>query len=315
MLRPSFRPLLRLLPASLPVLALLAVLAPMAQARAESVVERAARTGELVLAGSPDMPPLLSLDAQGQLQGYGVLVAGTIQAQLSAAVGRPLKLRFQPISDPAALGQSLAEGKVDLVCGVPFSWERDMTVDYTLPIALSGLRLLAPAGRFDGSPAALAGRRIGVVANSLAETELRGMQPAAVAVRFPNLAAAFKALQAGQVQGVIGDTLLLANQTRAAGAQGLALTPDLPYERYAVACALPENDSAFRNLANLAIAQLLQGYVDGQPEAVAAVDRWVGPSSSLRLSQEQIRTYFETVLLGVEAIRPLPVAAGSSSAR
>jgi polar amino acid transport system substrate-binding protein len=154
-----------------------------------------------------------------------------------------------------------------------------------------------------------------VVANSLAETELRGMQPAAVAVRFPNLAAAFKALQAGQVQGVIGDTLLLANQTRAAGAQGLALTPDLPYERYAVACALPENDSAFRNLANLAIAQLLQGYVDGQPEAVAAVDRWVGPSSSLRLSQAQIRTYFETVLLGVEAIRPLPVAAGSSSAR
>ena len=297
------------------MLALLAVLAPTAQARAESVVERAAQTGELVLAGSPDMPPLLSLDAQGQLQGYGVLMAGTIQAQLSAAVGRPLKLRFQPISDPAALGQSLAEGKVDLACGVPFSWERDMTVDYTLPIALSGLRLLAPAGRFDGSPAALAGRRIGVVANSLAATELRGMQPAAVAVGFPNLAAAFKALQAGQVQGVIGDTLLLANQARAAGAQGLALTPELPYERYAVACAVPENDSAFRNLANLAIAQLLQGYVDGQPEAVAAVDRWVGPSSSLRLSQDQIRMYFETVLLGVEAIRPLPVAPGPSSAR
>ena len=309
------RPFLRLLPASLPVLAVLAVLAPMAQARAESVVERAARTGELVLAGSPDMPPLLSRDAQGQLQGYGVLVAGTIQAQLSAAVGRPLKLRFQPITDPAALGQSLAEGKVDLACGVPFSWERDMTVDYTLPIALSGLRLLAPAGRFDGSPAALAGRRIGVVSNSLADTELRGMQPAAVAVGFPNVSAAFKALQAGQVQGLIGDTLLLANQARTAGVQGLALTPNLPYERYAVACAVPENDSAFRNLANLAIAQLLQSYVDGQPEAVAAVDRWVGPASALRLTHEQIRTYFETVLLGVEAIRPLPVAAGSSSAR
>ena len=117
------------------------------------------------------------------------------------------------------------------------------------------------------------------------------------------------------MQGVIGDTLLLANQARAAGAQGLALTPEMPYERYAVACAVPENDSAFRNLANLAIAQLLQGYVDGQPEAVAAVDRWVGPSSSLRLSQDQIRMYFETVLLGVEAIRPLPVAPGPSSAR
>ena len=135
---------------------------------------------------------------------------------------------------------------------------------------------------------------------------------AAVVVAVPNLAAALEALRSGQAEGVIGDSLLLAQRTRSAGARALALTPNLPYERYAVACVLPENDSSFRNLANLAIARLLQGYLDGQPAAVAAIDPWVGPPSALKLSQQQIRAYFETVLLGVEAIRPLPAAPASA---
>lgn len=292
-------------------LALVALFSPLAQARAEGVVERAARTGTLVLAGSSSTPPLLSLDAQGQPQGYGVEVARRIAAELSTAVGRPVSLRFEALADAATLGERLAGGQVDLACGVPFSWERDMVVDYSLPIALSGLRLLAPSGRFDGSPGALAGRSIGVLKDSLAETELKGMQPAAKAVGFASLSAAVAALRAGQVDGVIGDTLLLASLVRGSGAKGLALTPEEPYERYAVACVLPENDSAFRNLANLAIARLLQGYLDGEPQAVAAVNRWVGPGSDLGLPEVLIRAYFETVLLGVEAIRPLPAAAAN----
>ncbi len=82
--------------------------------------------------------------------------------------------------------------------------------------------------------------------------------------------------------------------------------PAEPYESYAVACIVPENDSAFRNLVNLAIARLLQGYLDGSPAEVAALNRWVGPGSTLNRSPEQIRGYIESVLLSVEAIRPLP---------
>jgi len=312
--RPLPRPVLSIpsrLRAGIAALGLLALLAPVAQARAEGVVDRVARTGQLVLIGDPAQPPLLSRDGQGQPQGYGVVVARRIAAELAAAVGRPVSLRFQPVTDPATLGQRIAQGKADLACGVPFSWERDMTVDFSLPIGLSGLRLLAPAGRFDGAPEALAGRAIGVVRDSLAETELRGMQPAARVVPFPTLAEAVTALLAARVEGVIGDSSLLAGLVNARGASGLALTPELPYERYAVACLVPENDSPFRNLANLAIARLLQDYLDGQPEAVAAVDRWLGPGSALKLPQDRIRAYFETVLLGVEAIRPLPAATAS----
>jgi polar amino acid transport system substrate-binding protein len=286
----------------------------MAQARAESVVDRVARNGELVLVGIPEVSPLLNLNAKGEPQGYGMAVARQIRAELSTAVGRPVTLRFQPVKDPAILFETIATGKADLACGVPFTWERDSQLDFSMPIGLSGLRLLAPVGRFDGAPAGLKGHRIGVVADSLAAGELLGMQPAAIAVPFPNLGAAVAALKAGSVEGVIGDSLVLASQAHSQGATGLSLTPQAPYERFAVACLLPENDSAFRNLVNLAIARLLQGYLEGQPEAVAAIDPWIGPGSTVNLPADGIRAYFETVLLGVEALRPIPPAAAPGGA-
>ena len=277
-------------------------------AQAEGVLDRVARTGRLQLEGMADQPPLLTLDRQGQPQGYAVLVADRVAALLSQALGRPVQLGFQNLSDPAQLAERLGSGQADLACGLMFTWARENTLDFTLPIGVSGLRLLAPAGRFTGAPEALAGRRIGVIADSLAETELRGMQPAAKVVTFADLPAALTALTSGQVEGVIGDSSMLAGLIRQRGLRDLALIPDMPYERYAVACAVPENDSAYRDLVNRAIAQLLQGYVDGEPQTVAAVDRWIGPGSALNLPQDRIRGVFDGLLMGVEALRPVSSA-------
>ena len=277
-------------------------------AQAEGVLDRVARTGRLQLEGMADQPPLLTLDRQGQPQGYAVLVADRVAGLLSQALGRPVQLGFQNLSDPAQLAERLGSGQADLACGLMFTWARENTLDFTLPIGVSGLRLLAPAGRFSGAPEALAGRRIGVIADSLAETELRGMQPAAKVVTFTDLPAALTALTSGQVEGVIGDSSMLAGLVRQRGLSGLALIPDMPYERYAVACAVPENDSAYRDLVNRAIAQLLQGYVDGEPQTVAAVDRWLGPGSALNLPQDRIRGVFDGLLMGVEALRPVSSA-------
>lgn len=286
-----------------------------AAALAEGAVQRAARTGQLVMSGFADLPPLMVVGPQGQASGYGILVADRIAAELSRAVGKPVTVRFAPVGDPASLVDGITKGQADLACGFPFSWELDMRVDFSLPIGLSGLRLLAPAGRFDGNPAALAGRRIAVVRQSLGETELKGMQPKVMAVPFNTLQAALAALKAGRVDGVVGDTTVLAGLVRQQGLQGLALTPDFPYEAYAVSCVLAENDSAFRNLVNLAIARLLTGYLDGQPDTVAAVNRWLGPGSAVGLPEAAIRTSFEAVLLGVETIRPIPDDQAAPTAR
>jgi polar amino acid transport system substrate-binding protein len=127
-------------------------------------------------------------------------------------------------------------------------------------------------------------------------------------VAYADLPAAFSALSSGAVEGVIGDSALLAGLVRQRGLNGLVLTPATPYERYAVACAVPENDSAYRDLVNRAIAQLLQAYLDGEPQAVAAVDRWLGPGSALNLPPERIRGVFDGLLMGVEALRPVSSA-------
>jgi len=303
--RPS---LSRLLPAGLlPAALLLATsLAPASAARAEGVVQRVVRTGQLVLAGPADAPPLVSTDANGEAQGYAVAVARIVQARLDLVTGKPVKLRFLPVSSTADMAASVASGKADLACGVPFRWDQDANVDFTLPIGLSGLRLLAPSGRFDGSPAGLRGRRIGVVAGSLGDSQLRGMQPQAVAVPFPSSAAAVAALIAGKVDGVIGDSLLLRNLARSQNAGNLVLTPEESYQHYAVSCVVPQDDSAFRDVVNLSIAGLMQSYLDGVAEAVALVHHLVGPDSSVAVPAETIRVYFENVMLGVEPIRPLP---------
>ena len=301
---------LRLTPVAL---ALLAAVLPATAARAGAVLQRVATTGELVVGSEPQLPPLSFLDSKGQPAGYGVEVVRRIQAELSTALGRPITVRFESVGDPAELVRRVGKGELALACGVPFSWARDAQLDYTLPIGLSGIRVLAPAGRIDGSAASLLGRRIGAVPGSLGEAVLQGIQPQARAVPFPSLGEAVVALQAGQLDGVMGDTNLLTGKANSLGATGLVVTPEQPFERYAVGCVVPENDSAFRDLANLAIARLLQGYVDGQPEAVASIDRWVGPQGVLGVPSERIRTYFESVLLNHEAIRPQGPAAASAA--
>lgn len=275
--------------------------------RAEGVLPRVARSGQLQLVGLPNQPPILSLDGQGQPHGYAVVVAERVRALLAQTLGRPVRLNFQASGgDGEQVYQSLQNGSADLACGVPFSWARAATVDFSVPIGVSGLRLLAPAGRFSGDPQGLGGRRIGVVRDSLAENELRGMQPAATVVPFGGLGEAVAALGGGAVDGVIGDTVLLKGLVQQRGLSSYALTPEAPYERYGLVCAMPDNTSAFRNLVNLAITRLQQDYIDGDPRTVALVDRWLGPGSAINLPQNQIRTIFDNLLMGVEALRPVP---------
>jgi polar amino acid transport system substrate-binding protein len=238
-----------------------------------------------------------------------VLVAERIAAELSRAVGRTVTVRFQPVPAGSSALQAISSGKADLACGLPFSWEQDMRIDHSLAIGLSGLRLLAPAGRFDGSPAGLAGRSIGVVRGSLAEGELMGMQPKARPVLFDSLPAALTALQGGKVEGVIGDSIVLAGLVRSRGLQGLILTPELPYEVYGVACIVPQNASTYRHLVNLAIARMLQDYLEGEPKTVAAVNGLLGPTSSIGIPQPRLQAIFEGVLIGVETIRFVPATA------
>lgn len=299
-----FRPLAALLAAAS------VALAPLA-ARAESVIEQAARTGELTMAGPVNVPPYASLDSNNVLQGYAIDLAKLIANEVSTYLGRPVKINFQRQDDPVAVFQGVSQGSIDFTCGMAFTWQREMLVDYTLPIGLSGIRLLTNTG-IDGSPAALNGLRIAVVNNSLGQTLLPQLNAKATPVVFPNLKAATDAFFAGKVKGVLGDSVLLANLVPPAKTAGVALVPSQGYVRYGVSCIVPENNSTFRNLVNLAIARLQQAYLNGDAQATATVNRWFGPGSAMALPPELIKAFFESVLISHEQIQnPAPQAAPS----
>ena len=289
----------------------LSLLAALQPARAEGVLERVARSGVLRVIGPTDKPPMLSLDGQGVPRGYSMVVIDRVAALLASTLGRPVRVSFQPAIDGARLDAAISSGNAELACGLPFSWDRDANLDFSIPIAISGLRLLAPAGRFNGDPQALAGRPIGVVRSTLGESSLRGLQPAARPVVYNRLAEALTGLQKGQVDGVIADSLLLRGMASQLGLSGLELSPAVPYDRYALACVMHENTSAFRNVVNRAIAGLQQGYLDGDPASVTLVNRWLGPGSAINLPTTTIQGVFESLLNGVEAFRPADPPAGS----
>ena len=261
------------------------------------------------MVGTTDSPPLLSLDAKGEPVGYAIEVGRRIDKELSAQLGGKVQIRFVPVANTAAMVQAVASGGAALACGVPFSWEREMVVDYSLPIGLSGLRVLSGSAALDGSPASLAGRRVATVSGSLGASAISTLQPAAKPVSFESLDAAVTALKQGKVDGVLGDSNVLAGLRKVRNLSTTRLVPEEPFATYGVGCIVPQNSSDFINVVNLAIAKQQAAYLEGQPDAVAGIDPWFGPNGVLGIPTERIRTFFQNSLLSREALLLIPVPA------
>jgi polar amino acid transport system substrate-binding protein len=268
-------------------------------ALAESVVDRVGRTGQLKVLVVNDDLPYVTAQGNGYV-GLAMEFVAEIQNELSQALNKPVQLAPQPIQSVDQGLASIASGTADIACGVAYGWGTAMVVDYSLPFALSGVRLLTPPGN-DGTPAALAGQSIGVVKNSLAAAALTAEVPKARLVPFDNPQAALTALNSGKIKFLAGDSLWLkANRNSASGSNNLV--PAVPYSRASVACIVPENNSGILNLSNLAIARLMQAYINNDPKALSRINRWVGPGSQINLSQEAIQGYFTNVLLSAALV-------------
>lgn len=268
-------------------------------AQAETVLQRVARTGQLKVVVIDDDLPYISAQGNGYV-GLAMEIVADVQRELGQALNKPVRLVPQPIQSVEQGLADIASGRADIACGVSYSWGPAMVVDYTLPFALTGVRLLAPTDN-DGTPAALAGQSIGVVKDSLGASTLAAAVPEARPVPFENPHAALEALSSGRIKFLAGDSLwLMAN--RKATAASTHLVPTVPYNRSAVACIVPENNSEILNVSNLAIARLMQAYINNEPKALNRINRWIGPGSSVNLNQDIIKGYFTNVLLSTALV-------------
>jgi polar amino acid transport system substrate-binding protein len=275
---------------------------------AQTPLEQAMRSGQLVMVGAPDSPPFLSLNAKGEPEGYAIDLGRLIDAELQKVTGKKVQLRFQSVPNNAAAVNAVSQGQAALACGIPLSWARDQVVDYSIPIGLSGLRLLAKPGGLDGQVASLAGQKIAVVSGSLAATSLPVLQPQAQGVSFESYGDAVTALQQGGVAGVLGDTVVLSGIRKQRSITNFPMVPEIPLVSYGVGCIMPENSSDLGNIVNISIAKLMQAYLDSKPEVVLLVERWFGPSGVHQVGKDQIRAYFQAVLLTREPMQSAPAS-------
>jgi len=187
---------------------------------------------------------------------------------------------------------SIITGNADIACGVAFSWPRSTQVNYSLPFAISGTRLLSKSP-VDGTPVSIEGKKIAVLQNSVASKVLKSVAPKAVFVQFETPSSALQAFNDGKVSILGGDTLWLAANSNSANA---SLVPTRPYGRSGMGCIVNQNNGLLLSHANLAIGQIMQAYIDGDAGTRRMINRWIGPDSPVGLKSSTIRNLYSLIL-------------------
>jgi polar amino acid transport system substrate-binding protein len=278
--------------------------------QAETILEKAARTGQITVGTNLNQVPFSYINDKDEVVGYSLEIAELIRQEVSRVLGKNIQLVKVEASDVTASIPKLLSGEIDLACNTAFTWERDRYVDFTISYAVTGLQLLIPQASSLQSLEDLAGKKIAIIPNTVIEKTVKLAQPKAVLVPFSNLQAGVLALKEGKVDGVAGDGLLLAGLRLTEGLDKTKLVPDRPYTSYGIGCMTAQNNPAFLRLANLAIVKLAEGYLFGDPEAVALINRWFGPDGVVKVDQERLRNFFNYILLTHEQV---PLSGPSNS--
>lgn len=269
------------------VVALLLALLP-ASALAQSLdgrLKKARDSKSISIAYRSDAPPFSFVDA-GQPIGYSIdlckRIVSAIDQQLSAG---GIQIKWVPVTVQNRF-DVIAKGEADMECGSStVTLSRMKQVDFSNYIFIDSTAVLGRADLKAASLSDLAGKKIAVVAGTTNEKALRQALKdrlvTANVVASKTRDEAFAALEAGQVDAMASDgLLLLALASKMKDRKAYSPVEDgLSFEPYAI--ALPRNDAAFRIEVNSALARIYRSDAIGE-----IYGRWFGqlgkPGPALR---------------------------------
>ena len=235
-----------------------------------------------------DVKPLYQKTDAGY-EGFGVDVLEQIRMQ-----ARRRKVQYSSANSVKEGLNAVITGKADIACGVAFTWARSTQVNYTLPFAIGGTRLLmASDTKVDGTPDSLSGQTVGVVKDSPASRVLKNVAPEVNLKPYNTPAEALAAYNSGDVAILGGGTLWLAANS---SQETSALLPFRPYGRSGIGCIVNQNNGKLLSKANIAIGQMMQAYMDGDAGTRHMVERWIGPESSVGLTRIGIESLYSLIL-------------------
>ena len=226
-------------------------------------------------------------------EGWSVDVINSVKDE--AGLG---SVEFSAASSVEEGFEAITSGKADIACGVSFTWERAEKVNYSLPYAIGGTRLLAGTD-VDGTPESLKGKSIGVVKDSASAKVLTDVVPDIELTTFATPTEALEALEGDKVDMLGGPSLWLASNK---GDSGKTLVPVRPYGSSGIGCIVKQDNGKLLSVANLAIGQMMQAYVDGDAGSREMVNRWVGPGSAIDLSEATISALYRVMLASTAEI-------------
>jgi polar amino acid transport system substrate-binding protein len=275
--------------------------------KAETVMQKVARTGVLTAGTSRDALPFAYSDKQGKLTGYSVDMLTLIQQQLEKELGKKITLKLVAVT-PAARIPKIINRQVDIVCDASsFTWERDKKVDFSISYGVTGTQILIKKDNNLGSPESLINKRIGVLAGTTNEQAIKRVQPQAKLVYLKTRPEGFAALEQGKIDAFASDSILLEGWLQTAKNQdSFAIVPPRPYSREGIACMVPENNSKFLDSVNYSLIKFMQGFVNNNPKYVAIFDRWFGSQGAVYLNRDLRDLAVETMQLMIEFHEEIP---------
>jgi polar amino acid transport system substrate-binding protein len=276
-------------------------------AKAETVMEKVARTGVLTAGTSRDALPFAYSDSQGKLTGYSVDMLNLIQQQLEKELGKKIQLKLVAVT-PAERIPKIINGQIDIVCDASsFTWERDKKVDFSISYGATGTQILTKNNSNLGSPESLMNKRVGVLAGTTNEQAIKRIQPQAKLVYLKTRPEGFTALEQGKIDAFASDSILLEGWLQTAkNPDSFAIVPPRPYSQEGIACMVPENNSKFLNSVNYSLAKFMQGFINKDPKYVAIFDRWFASKDALYLNLDLRNLAIETMQLMIEFHEPIP---------
>jgi len=252
-------------------LLLAAAVSAHAQAPADTLAKLKA-SGEILL-GNRDAAVPFSFLIDGKPHGYTVDMCQELVKRLQVRIGlKDLKVKWVTLSAAQRL-PAVQSGQVDLECGnTTNTTKRRELVSFTAPIFIAGAGVLVRSELGVKTLADLRGKKVAVAASTTAERVVQRANEAQLAltpVIVKDNAAAFAALDSGQVEAWMTDDILLAAYRAQANDPKRF---ELLAKRHTIeplALTLRKNDKAFEDAVD---AELKAMYREGR--AVALYQRW-----------------------------------------
>lgn len=149
-------------------------------------------------------PPFSEVTADGTIKGFDIDIAGALCGRLGEDC--VFKLTSWERMIPALTGDVCDA----IVASMSDTDARRRLIDFTRPYYRSPVRFIAPAGAGgDESPAAIAGKVVGVQRGTVNETYMEAHYPAAELRLYPNQEHVLLDLTLGRLDAVLGEALQL----------------------------------------------------------------------------------------------------------